>query len=572
MFGTIRRHQQWIWVPVVVIVCLGMVIFFLPEVDTWFQSGFSSGPSSKNSYMISGKPVTIAGREVSQNEVYNALKETQLAYFIRSGGREWPKADDRLIQEAIFRVFLVERMGEMGIDVSEQAAAQMARDRLGSYPYANFEKDILKANGLTAADFERFSTHEAAIQQLVSVAALDAKLLTEQEAELIYRRENQQMVASAAAFWTSNYLDQIKVEPEAVSKFFTNSMARYRIPERIQVSYVEFPATNYFVEADKELTAITNLSARIDDYYFQQGTNAFKDTNGVALAPEVAKENLRNQMRRDLALRAAHQKANDFGSQLMSEKDPNQAENLERLAAADGLEVKVSPPFDRFKGLEELNLPAAFRQVAFNLNPTQPIAFDPVPGTNAIYVVAYKKSVPSEMPAFEDIREKVTTDYKDFEAANLARSAGTNFYAKLTNGMAEGKKFLDLATQEQATIVKIPPFAPSTQTLTNLDERLELRRVQGLAMELDPGKVSPFTATRDGGFILSLEERLPIDPEKMKTELPDLMARLRQYRQTEAFNQWFSKQAQNAPLNIPQPEAPSPQGMPGRPPGRPPGR
>src|SRR5687767_4962896 len=123
------------------------------------------------------------------------------------------------------------------------------------------------------------------------------------------------MVASAAVFWTTNYLDQIKVEPAAVATFFTNSMARYRVPERIQVSYVEFPATNYFVEADKDLAAITNLSARIDEYYFQQGTNAFKDTNGIALAPEVAKENLRIQMRHDLALRAAHHKANEFGSQ-----------------------------------------------------------------------------------------------------------------------------------------------------------------------------------------------------------------------------------------------------------------
>lgn len=568
MFGTIRRHQQWIWVPVVVIVILGMVIFFLPEVDTWFQSGMGSRSPSKSRYEIAGKPVTIAGREVSQKEVFDALKETQLAYFIRSGGREWPKADDRLIQESIFRVFLVEKMQEMGFQVSEKAAAQMAKDRLGNYPYPNFEKDILKPNGLTSADFERFATHEAAIQQLVSIAALDAKLLTEPEAELIYRRENQEMIASAAVFWTTNYLDQIKVEPAAVATFFTNSMARYRIPERIQVSYVEFPATNYFVEADRDLAAITNLSARIDEYYFQQGTNAFKDTNGVALAPEVAKENLRTQMRHDLALRAAHHKANEFGSQLMSEKNPNQAENLERLAAASGYEVKVSPPFDRFKGLDETNFPPAFRQTAFNLNPTQPIAFDPIPGTNAIFVIAYKKSVPSEMPGFEDIKDKVTTDYKDFEAATLARSAGTNFYAKLTNSMAQGKKFQEIANEEKVTVVKIPAFSPSTQTLTNLDERLELRRIQGMAMELDPGEVSPFTATRDGGFILSLDERLPIDTEKMKTELPELMTRLRQYRQTEAFNQWFSKQAQSAPLNIPQPEAPKPPGMPGGTPGR----
>jgi hypothetical protein len=212
--------------------------------------------------------------------------------------------------------------------------------------------------------------------------------------------------------------------------------------------------------------------------------------------------------------------------------------------------------------MEELNMPTAFRQTAFNLNPAQPIAFDPIPGTNAIYVIAYKKAVPSEMPAFESIKDKVTTDFKEFEASNLARSAGTNFYAKLTNGLATGKTFQDVAVQEKVAVEKLPPFAPSTQALTNLDPRLELRRLQAMVAELEPGKVSPFTPTRDGGFVLTLDERLPIDEAKMKTELPDLMTRLRQYRQTEVFNSWFSKQAQAAPLNIPQAPAPQqPQGM-----------
>ncbi len=57
------------------------------------------------------------------------------------------------------------------------------------------------------------------------------------------------------------------------------------------------------------------------------------------------------------------------------------------------------------------------------------------------------------------------------------------------------------------------------------------------------GKPSDFQATRDGGFIVYVQSRLPVDQAKMNSDLPQYMAGFRRQRQSEAFNQWVNLEA-----------------------------
>jgi len=51
-------------------------------------------------------------------------------------------------------------------------------------------------------------------------------------------------------------------------------------------------------------------------------------------------------------------------------------------------------------------------------------------------------------------------------------------------------------------------------------------------------------------------DRQPVPDEKVKEELADYIAKLRLYRQNEAFNQWFRKEAEQARVTAPQKETP----------------
>jgi parvulin-like peptidyl-prolyl isomerase len=84
-----------------------------------------------------------------------------------------------------------------------------------------------------------------------------------------------------------------------------------------------------------------------------------------------------------------------------------------------------------------------------------------------------------------------------------------------------------------------------------LDERIDLRTLQNVAFKLKPGQASDFQATAEGGYVAHLKEKIPVSDLQVKAELPDFLTRLRAYRQNEAFNDWFRKEAEQARLTLP---------------------
>ena len=88
--------------------------------------------------------------------------------------------------------------------------------------------------------------------------------------------------------------------------------------------------------------------------------------------------------------------------------------------------VVISPPFSRDETPTNLDVGLDFATAAFNLSPTEPYA-QPIKGRDAIYVIAFDKRLPSELPSFDQIKDKVTADYKLTQAMMKARTAGMQF-------------------------------------------------------------------------------------------------------------------------------------------------
>src|SRR5262249_32916194 len=142
-------------------------------------------------------------------------------------------------------------------------------------------------------------------EHLFTTVGASGKLLTPQEAEKAYRAEHEKVDVKLALFSLSNYVANVQVTDDAIAKFYTNRQAIYRVPERLQLSYVEFPATNFFAKADERLGADTNLTQKIDSNYLQRGPSAFTDPSGQPLIPEAAKAKIRDDYRKQLALEEA---------------------------------------------------------------------------------------------------------------------------------------------------------------------------------------------------------------------------------------------------------------------------
>src|SRR5678815_5507905 len=106
MFGTIRKHQQWLWILIITVIIISFVVFYTDRPGAFRRSRLD-------------KPIfgSIAGKPISQEQFLDSFEEARLSHFMRTGGREWPNNDDveALERDAVFRVFLKQKVKDLDI-------------------------------------------------------------------------------------------------------------------------------------------------------------------------------------------------------------------------------------------------------------------------------------------------------------------------------------------------------------------------------------------------------------------------------------------------------------------------
>jgi len=496
----------------------------------------------------------INGETISQSSFVNAKREVMLSHFFSTGewpdgGRKNPNFDEE--REIYFRLLLIQKQNELGIEVSDEAVAKTAAERMRALNRGNpvpldaFVKNVLAQKNLTLEDFQRFVRHNVGIQQLIAITSLGGNLLTPQEIRAFYEREHQELSVQAVFFPATNYLAGIPVTLPALTNFFELQSAQYRLPERVQVNYVKFTATNFLAEARAQLAQVTNLEALIEAEYEARGSNYYSE----AKSPAEAKEIIREQALNNNALGAARKQALAFAAELFN-RTPATPDTLVAFAKEKGLTALVSPPFDREEPPAGLDVRADFMRAAFALSAEEPYS-QPLVGADGVYLISLNKTLPSEIPAFEGIRDRVTQDYRFREAVMKARQAGLDFYTSATNALTAGKTFASVCVEAKVRPVLPPPFSISSRTIGGIEGRANLSQFKQAAFGTAPGQISNFTPTGDGGFLVFVQAKLPLDEVRMKADLTDFSRAVRQTRTGEAFNEWLRREAEKGFRDVP---------------------
>jgi hypothetical protein len=538
MIGTIRKHSKWLWA---VIITATIISFIGWNVGS--RMGGNGGGRRGG-----GDFGSIYGKKITQQQYVEAFNEFKLFYLFHYGS--WPDkkgsvTQDEMEREAYVRLLLIQKASDLGIQVGIDAAATAANQMLRSLgrngetvTMADFEKEVLTPEGLTVADFENYARHDVAIQEVIQTVGLSGVLIPPQEIAGIYQREHQELSSQIVFFSAANYLSQVTATPAATAQFYTNYLAAYRLPDRVQVNYVEFNVTNFLAQSKAEW-AKTNFDQQVDAVYLQNGAQIaqmFPD----AKTPAEAKAKIRDTMIRQRALADARVQANDFASTVFN-LAPASAENLATVAKQKGLIVQMTSPFSADAGPQEFTAPEGFAKTAFGLTSDEPFA-NPIIGADAIYVIALARQLPSEIPPLADIQSRVTQDYKFHDAVLLAQRAGTNFVHGLNGALAAGKSFASACVAAGLSPKTLPPFSLATRELPELGDQIDLNQFLRFAASIPVGHTSNFAETADGGFVLFVQSQLPVDQSVMNAELPKFTAELRRSRENEAFNEWLNGQ------------------------------
>src|SRR6478735_8939629 len=111
MFGTIRKHSNWLWAVIIVVIIFSFVIWGT-------QTNRSQGGGDDFG--------RISGEKVTRSAFVNARKETELNYFLSRG--EWPDNNKNFDpqRETYFWLFLLQKQKDLGIHVPLENVAKAA--------------------------------------------------------------------------------------------------------------------------------------------------------------------------------------------------------------------------------------------------------------------------------------------------------------------------------------------------------------------------------------------------------------------------------------------------------------
>lgn len=537
MIGTIRKHSSWLWLCIITLTIISFV---------WW----GASPATRNGAGGASEFGSIYGRPVTLDDYNKARAEFFIWYWFRY--HQWPSDDAKMTRldmnrEIYWRILFARKAAELGIHVGVAETARMANNYLASlgrnHQAASMEEltALLGTKGFTVADLERTLANDIGTEQLVQVKGLAGSLIPPQEVSENYDFFHQEYATEAVFFDASNYLSRVSVSPAAVGQFYTNYLAAYRLPDRVQINYVFFNVTNYLAQSQAEW-AKTNFEDVVTTYYAEH-SEEFADEK----SPETAKAKIRIGLIRQRAMGQALQAARDFAGPVFND---GKAESLVTFATKAGLKAYVTRPFAANQSPVEFAASAAFVKEAFKLDAETPLA-GPLPAADGFYVIGLAARLPSAVPSFAEIRDRVTSDYREQVAIQQAQAAGTNFYYQAMVQGAVGNPFSEVARASGLTVKTIPTFSLSTESFPDDAFASAMESIKEAAVSTPPGHIASFIPTQTGGFVLRVKAVVPADAARKAQELPEFAGQLRRERVSTAFNLWLQNESYREFRNIP---------------------
>lgn len=248
------RNKKWI---VQAILGAIVVTFAFFGVDAYFRN--SGGGSAV---------ATVGDQRISQVEFGEALRQQQEQVRRYMGGRadaallDGPEIRAAVLDRLIQHRLLVEQAAREGIVIPDSEVQKLVLDipefRDGDhFSLAKYE-GYLKARRRTPVQFESELRGDL-IAQRVSDAYLAASIVPSAMVDRLARIRDQKREVKWSVIAPEQFLDQVKLAPDAAQKYYDSHKAEFEIPEQVRVQYLVLSPdglAEQMVVTDDEIRAV----------------------------------------------------------------------------------------------------------------------------------------------------------------------------------------------------------------------------------------------------------------------------------------------------------------------------
>ncbi len=214
-----------------------------------------------SSYEKGGKidaPATVDGVKVSAQELDSSLRQQQEQLRQRMGASfdaalfNTPEMKRAVLDNLIAQHLLVQRAKVAGFTVTDEQVAQLVGSIEAFQTNGKFDKSryetVLANNSLSPLMYEARVRDELIRQELNGTFAQNG-YASSTVADKIISLNEQQRTISVATIPMQAFISKVKIDQDAVQRYYDDNSKRFATPEQIKVEYVKFSVNDLAAKA-----------------------------------------------------------------------------------------------------------------------------------------------------------------------------------------------------------------------------------------------------------------------------------------------------------------------------------
>jgi peptidyl-prolyl cis-trans isomerase D len=471
MFNLVQSNKRIIQI-ILAIIILPFAFF---GVDSYFRDSATGATVAK-----------VGDSEISQQEFQDALRNHQERLRNMGGGRIDPAVLDSpelrfSVLEGLVRQRLLIRQGlQNGLTVTDDqlrayiSQAPVFQGDDGKFAMARYEQ-YLRAQNQNAAMFENRVRQDLILMQM-SEAYQQSSFIPRTVAERLYRITEEQREVSRAVISTDKFAAQVKLEPDAVQKYYESHQDEFRVPEQVRVAYVT-------LTLDALLPRIQVDPAEVKRYYDEHqrefGMPESRQASHILIAVDKS------------AGADAKEKAKARAEQIAAElkQNPGSFAELAKKHSQDPGSAARGGDLGTFSRGAMVK---AFDAAVFSMKPGEISA--PVETEYGYHIIRVDSVTPGQIKSFEQVRPEIENELKKQRAgrefAQLAEQFNNTVFEQ-SDSLAPAAELIKQTPQSSGWITRTGAQEPRLgnpkllQAIFSEDVLVNKRNTE--AIEVSPG-------------------------------------------------------------------------------------
>jgi parvulin-like peptidyl-prolyl cis-trans isomerase-like protein/SurA-like protein len=492
MLESIRKRQRTLLTIITVVVIVAFAWFYNPAT---MRRAAGPGGAVGN---LNGRVVTVGDLQKIERTIplIHAMGLDDFLTGLTTDGRN---RDDQFLSFAWNLLLLRDEAKRLEIE----PGTEQIRDSEKALPifqtnnafdpakYQQFVDTMLKPNGLTPGDLDEVAKDYArftGVTHLLEGSSPFPEAMFRRQYELL----NQQLSLAVIRFKKADFESLIKVTDKEVQKYYDQHKETILSPEKRKIQVVSFLLS----DEQKKLPEEQKLAAK------------------RPLAEQA-----------DAFAQAALQNPATF----------------DKLAREKGFTIQETQSFTLEQPDQLIAQESGLVRQAFNLTTENPVG-DVIEGNGGFYVIKLTNVESSRPLTLEEAKDRVQRELKDEKLQTAIQAKAKEVREKIDAEMQNGKGFV-----EAAEAAGYKPETPAPFSLVNPGNNLELARTMAIAnLELNDNQTSKFLEDQDGGLIIHMLKREPIDEVKYEEYKSTEYAQQNSRYESIVLREWLKAELQKA--------------------------